>query len=154
MIYSFFCKLMIVNLIKVDQNFSLILLCHIIYFFFEHVPTIFFLADVKKSQQNMSIFSKCESTFNDFDQMLAMLVSIYRYMYFFFRSTRLWTCLTWEKDTTPYRRGWAGWSAQSWSLVYRQTFCSPSGNRGLWLSSYRNQVKDRDFCEYHNCAMD
>ena len=107
---------MIVNMIKVDQNFSLILLCHIIYFFFEHVPTIFFLADDKKSQKNMSIFSKCESTFNDFDQMLAMLVNesklvaIYPYMDFsctdvFFCSIRLWTCLTWEKDTTPYRTG-------------------------------------------------
>lgn len=54
--------------------------------------------------------------------------------------TRRWTCLTWERATAPSRRDCRGSSVRSWSLVYRQTYCSPSGNREHWPTYYRNQV--------------
>lgn len=54
--------------------------------------------------------------------------------------TRRWTCLTWGRATAPSRRACPGSSVPSWSLVYRQTYCSPSGNRGHLLNCYRSQV--------------
>ena len=76
-------------MIKVDQNFSLILLCHIIYFFFEHVPTIFFWQMIKNHNTICLFFKNVNQHIMILSKMLAMLVnesksvSIYPYMYMY-----------------------------------------------------------------------